>query len=672
MEHAEWKASTACPAGRPTTADLPATVTARAEIDDAGDLAAIIDISSDLTACRSAEERAWRLSAVIDSSSDAVMTVDVDRVITDWNRGAEALYGYTAQEAVGKHMRFMIPPDQAAELASLHERILAGEAVSGIETVRLRKDGALVEVSINVSPVLDRAGAIVGISAIAHDITEHAALRRETQAQLQQLRDAETRLRLSFEQASIGAATADLWGRYTKVNPALCALFGRTEEELLGHSGEEFVAPGDSSHVRTPGARMLAGQLDSHRVERRFVRPDGEVIVAIVDVVLVRDPVGQPQYFFAQAQDVTARKRAEDALERLALHDPLTQLPNRLLLVDRLEGAVARARRNDTRVAVMFIDVDRFKLVNDSLGHVAGDRLIVNLADRFLTVTYAGDTVARFGGDEFVVVREDIQPDALATFGDDYARQLAEPFNLDGQEVFISASFGIALVDPDGSAETALREADTAMYRAKALGRDRVEIYSEVLRRESSRRLRDETDLRHALQHDQFRLVYQPIVRIASGEVVGVEALLRWDHPVKGEIGPDDFIPLTEDTGLIVPIGAWVLGEALRQLAAWRERVACAKDLWVSVNVSSRQIIDGSFLATARQALADSGLPAGSVHLELTETALMEDLTAAAAMLQGLERAGFRLSIDDFGRGYSSLTYLKQFPVDTIKIDRSF
>jgi diguanylate cyclase (GGDEF)-like protein len=368
------------------------------------------------------------------------------------------------------------------------------------------------------------------------------------------------------------------------------------------------------------------------------------------------------------------RRRYASALElaHQAVHDALTGLPNRLQVAERLEQALARSAETGFDVAVLFVDLDRFKLVNDGRGHAAGDELLVAVAERLRRVVRSGDIVARFGGDEFVVVCEDQTAAFEASLvAGRIIDALREPVVVDGQEIFLSASIGIAMADGTGTPESLLRDADAAMYRAKAKGRSRSEFFDTTMRTEALDHLEIQSALHRALERDELRVFYQPIVDLASGVVSGVEALVRWQHPQHGLVSPGSFIPLAEETGLIVPIGAWVLDQATAQLARWREQ-SWGRSLTVNVNLSARQLRQADLIPGLMTSLLASGTDPSQLCLELTETAFMEDARSHREVLDGIRGLGVRLAIDDFGTGYSSLTYLKQLPVSVLKIDQAF
>ena len=365
------------------------------------------------------------------------------------------------------------------------------------------------------------------------------------------------------------------------------------------------------------------------------------------------------------------RKAYADALHQ-AHHDTLTGLPNRALVLERLDHALARGQRHEGTVGVLFVDLDRFKVVNDTLGHSVGDEVLIRIGERLRAAMRPADTVGRLAGDEFVVVCDDMEPVDLLHVAQRVAAAIEVPLPLYGREAVITASIGIAYVAGGGRAEDVLRDADVAMYRAKERGRSRIEVFDEAVRARILERLETEHLLRRALDRGELDVHYQPIVRVGSGALVSFEALVRWNHPERGLVSPDEFIPMAEDTGLIIPIGRWVLREACAQVSAWRAASPSMGSVQVSVNLSAKQFNNPDIVSTVAEALAMASLPAAALTLEITESVLMEEVESTAQTLRALKDLGVGLSIDDFGTGYSSLSYLKRFPVDALKIDRSF
>jgi diguanylate cyclase (GGDEF)-like protein len=371
--------------------------------------------------------------------------------------------------------------------------------------------------------------------------------------------------------------------------------------------------------------------------------------------------------------DAIERVRSDERTRHSALHDPLTGLPNRVLFADRLGQALAHARRSGASVGVLFLDLDQFKLINDSLGHGAGDELLRALAQRLAGALRAGDTVARFGGDEFVLIADDLcdAHEALAVAERTLAA-LEAPFDIAGAEHFVAASLGVAVACAgEHGVEDLVREADAAMYRAKERGRGRAELYDHDMRDQATARLRTENELRRALENDELRLHYQPIVELEHGRITAVEALVRWEHPERGLLGPNEFIPVAEDSGLIVALGEWVFRAACRQSVAWAADTT-RPPLGISVNLSARQVFHPGLVERLKEILDETGADPALLRAEITESALMEETEASVATLHALRELGIVLVLDDFGTGYSSLAYLRRFPIDVLKIDRSF
>ncbi len=441
--------------------------------------------------------------------------------------------------------------------------------------------------------------------------------------------------------------------------------FNATYERFL-----EMLLPDDREHVMSVHGRSME-TLEPFEMEERIVWPDGQVRTLASWGEVVADAEGKPARMVGICWDITDRKRIEEQLIQEALHDRLTGLPNRALLVDRLAQALEVLPRRGGPLGVLFIDVDRFKVINDSLGHEAGDEVLLELARRFRTVMRPGDTVARFGGDEFVVLSEDLAHagEALA-IAERLQHETSRPIALLDGNVVVTVSTGIAL---SGSAfdqpSTLLRDADAAMYRAKQNGRARSVVFADEMRDEAMSRLDTEQQLRRALAEDELRLHYQPIVALPAGNVVGLEALVRWQHPTRGLVLPAEFVPIAEETGLVVPMDDWVLERACRQLAAWHDQWP---DLTMSVNLSGLQFTRDDLVTRVADTLSRTGVNPERVALEMTEGVLMHDAEETMGILRGLKALGLQLHVDDFGTGFSSLTYLKRFPVDALKIDQSF
>jgi len=489
------------------------------------------------------------------------------------------------------------------------------------------------------------------------------------------LQESEERFRSAFDYAAIGMALVSPEGRWLQVNRSLCEIIGYTEAELLGMSFQEISHPDDRDVVLGRVEQLLAGEVPTYQTEKRYFHKEGHEVWIYLSISRVGDARhGLPRLIF-QIQDITDRKTAEQQLLHDAFHDTLTGLPNRALFADRLKLTLARAKRVGAhQFAVLFLDLDRFKVINDSLGHMIGDQLLVGIARRLETCLRPGDTVARLGGDEFTVLLEDINDIKEAvSVAKRVEKELSLPFNLGGHEVFTTVSIGIAPSTIGYERpEDVLRDADTAMYRAKSLGKSRHEVFDKEMHAHAVSLLHLETDLRRALDRQEFSVHYQPIVSLEEGRVEGFEALLRWRHPEHGLMPPAKFIPVAEETGLILPIGRWALQEACRQMREWQEQFPQARHMFISVNLSGRQFSNPELIEQIREALSASGLDPRSLKLEITESVVMDDIELAIEMLNHLRVLGVESSIDDFGTGYSSLSYLHRFPSTTLKIDRSF
>ena len=473
---------------------------------------------------------------------------------------------------------------------------------------------------------------------------------------------------LAFEQAAMGAVISNVEGLPTKVNVAACRLLGRAEGALLGRSWDDYRHPDDSPSYRSADVALAGGQ-DTYEDERRYLRPDGSVIWLSAHTSLVRDEQGQPEYILTQFEDITRRKEMVQALAHQALHDVLTGLANRALITDRLVHCLASARSRGSPLGVIFFDIDHFKTLNDSLGHGLGDELLRGVAKRVTQSIREEDTVARFGGDEFVVVCNGATELELTAIAARVLEGLRRPFLIGSHEVNVSASAGIAIANDESTPTSLLRDSDAAMYQAKALGRDRIEVFNDALRTKVTSRLDMTSALHRALEGHEFVVYYQPIVDPETGAMVGAEALLRWLHPERGFLSPADFIPLAEETGLILPIGRWVMEEATSQLAEWH---AIQPALTVAVNLSVRQLLAPDIVDQVKGVLDRSRLPPAALSLEITESVLIDDVDYCQRTIGALKPLRVRLAIDDFGTGYSSLNYLRQFPVDIIKVDRCF
>jgi diguanylate cyclase (GGDEF)-like protein/PAS domain S-box-containing protein len=483
------------------------------------------------------------------------------------------------------------------------------------------------------------------------------------------------RFRSAFDHAAIGMALVSPEGRWLQVNRSLCELLGYTERELMATDYLKVIHPNDLSAVMANIKDLMRGKIPSCQTEKRYVHKQGHEVWALWSASLARDSFSKSPHLIFQIQNITDRKEAEERLLHDAFHDALTSLPNRALLMDHLKLALARSQRSEKSMfAVIYLDLDRFKVINDSLGHMIGDQLLVGIARRLENILRPGDTIARLGGDEFTILLEDIQDRGyVIQIAERIQNEISAPFSLSGREVFTTVSIGIAISSKDyKQTEDILRDADTAMYRAKALGKARYEIFDVGMHDQATKLLQVETDLRRALEREEFFVFYQPIMSLATGELRGFEALVRWRHPQRGFISPVEFIPVAEETGMIIQIGEYVLREACRQMQKWHVVLPSDPPLFISVNLSVKQFSQPDLVEKVASILAETNLNAKHLKLEITESAVMENVEDATELLTRLRALGLQISMDDFGTGYSSLSHLRRFPIDTLKIDRSF
>ena len=627
----------------------------------AGSLHARLDFKRRQEDLSEAEAKARQQAQILDNIHDSVITMDLAGYITGWNKGAERLFGYTPDEALGRHILFLYADDGSAPLEEEDDLFYNAFLENGsreFEVRRRKKSGELFWASISLSLSRDEVGAPNGLIGYLVDITDQLA--------------SEEKLRLHakiFEHNSEAVLITNAEQTIISANRAFTEITGYREDEVRGQR-PTLLDPAQADPTLADeiyGTLASAGAWQGELWDRR---KDGDTYPIWVSISSVKNARGQLTHYLLVFSDITERKEAERQIYRLAYYDALTGLPNRSLLFSLLEQALAEAQRGQGHGAILFIDLDRFKNINDSFGHAAADALLKEVARRLQAALREEDVVSRLGGDEFVVALFDISRREDATLvADKLLESLAEPYQVDRHEVLLTASIGIAIFPDDGrEAETLLRNADTAMSRAKQNGVGQL-FYSNEMNQRTFERLKLEGKLRRALDRDEFRLYYQPQVDLASGRIVGAEALIRWHHPELGLLAPNDFIPLAEETGLIVPIGDWVIDTACAQSRAWVDTGFPA--LTVAVNLSPRQFRPG-LPQRVIELLAQHQLPGEHLELEITESMLMHNSEQVIDMMQQFQEAGITLALDDFGTGYSSLAYLKRFPIDNLKIDRSF
>ncbi|HET7024267.1 MAG TPA: EAL domain-containing protein [Gemmatimonadales bacterium] len=600
---------------------------------------------------------------------DLIVVLDTDGRVRYTSGSIETVLGYDTEELLGRDAFGLLHPDEVDEVRGRFVRLLDRPGPAPRIEFRCRHhDGAwrIFEASANnllADPAID------GVVITMRDI---AARKRAEEA----LRESEERYALAQQGANDGLWDWDLRAGQVYFSPRWKAMVGAAEHEV-GTAPEEWfgrVHPDELEQLKIDIDLHVAGHTPHLQTEHRMRHRDGLYRWVMTRGLAVRDAAGKAYRLAGSQTDITVRKSIEEQLLHDAFHDPLTGLPNRALFMDRMGHAIRRGRRSDGRSAVLFLDLDRFKVVNDSLGHVHGDQLLVAIARRLEDCIRPGDTVGRLGGDEFVVLLDEVPGAAGAEeVAGRIQAALSDPFELAGQEVFVTASIGIAIsVTGHERAEDLLRDADTAMYDAKAQGKATHRVFHAGMHSHAMSQLQLETDLRRALDREELVLFYQPIVSLARGRVTGFEALARWRHPERGFLGPEEFIPLAEETGLIDRIGQWVMGEACRTLRGWLDRHPASGPLSVSVNISARQFQRPELVAEVAAVLAEVALPSGALRLEITEGTIMGQAESSVAVLRGLKQAGVQVQVDDFGTGYSSLSYLQRFQLDALKIDRSF
>lgn len=596
---------------------------------------------------------------ILDQIHESVITMDLDGYITGWNRGAEQLFGYGRDEAVGQHILFLYADPDAGDDSEGFRDTFLEQGGREMEVRRRRKSGEIFWASLQLSLLKDASGQPSGLIGYLSDITARI--------------EAEKTMRLQariFENSEESILITDIDRRILSVNPAFCKITGYAENEVLGQP-QEFLR--SAKHPTSFYADIWAHvDREGHwQGEVWARRKNGEDFPGWASISLVRNRDGQISHYFSMFTDITDRKRAEERIHYLAYYDDLTGLPNRALLNKLIDQALVEARRNRLHGAILFVDLNRFKPINDTLGHDVGDRLLKQVAERLRDAVRAEDVVARMGGDEFVVGLFDItRREHAAVVAQKLLAALDPPFWVEEHELKAGAAIGISIYPRDGfDTESLLRMADIAMYRAKQSGQDSYAFYSHEMNRRALDRLKIESGLRRGIDRNELFLHYQPKVDIQSGRIVGAEALVRWNHPERGLVSPGDFIPVAEESGLIVRLSAWVLDAALRQAHDWHA-AGCAP-LKVAVNLSARDFSPG-LAARVAALLTSHGVPPGWLELEITEGMLTHGNREVITLMDEVAALGVSLSLDDFGTGYSSLSYLKRFPIDTLKIDRSF
>ncbi|MDP5241405.1 EAL domain-containing protein [Uliginosibacterium sp. 31-16] len=591
----------------------------------------------------------------------AVQGYTTERRVIFWNAASERLYGFPERQALGHLLEDLIIPPEMREgvKAAMLDWVRHGVAIPPGELFLMRRDGSRV-------PVYS-----------SHVMLENALGEKEMyclDVDLSALKQAEAKVRLSeavFNDSAEGIMVTDADNRIVSVNDAFCRITGYTQDEVMGKTPNMF-SSGRHSYAFYAG--MWRNLLENGRWHGDILnrKKNGEVFPAWLAISAVEDDAGNISHFVAILSDYSEKRAFEERLEYVANHDALTGLPNRALLQDRAERAITRAARDGSRVAMVMVDLDHFKVINDSLGHATGDRLLLAVVERLRACLAETDTFCRQGGDEFILlIPEDVATEQLGGKLQRMLTELARPFELEGRGLIVTASMGVALYPVDaGNVDDLLLKAETAMYHAKGAGRNAFRFFAEQMNADAHERFALQTRLSGAVERNELLLHYQPQVDLRTRRITGAEALVRWRDSELGLVAPARFIPVAEESGLIIPIGEWVLREACRQAQAWRQ--GGLPDMLIAVNMSALQFKRSDPVETVRQVLEETGLPGYCLELELTESILVEDANAILETLKRLKHLGVQLAIDDFGTGYSSLAYLKRFPIDKLKIDKSF
>jgi diguanylate cyclase (GGDEF)-like protein/PAS domain S-box-containing protein len=589
---------------------------------------------------------------------DIVFSLDPNGQITSMNPTGERVIGYSRENLMQRQFQELLDPKKAGEYLHHFDKAFSGEPQKMDLTIFAR-DGQHLQLMINTVPILID-GQILGIIGIAKDVTEEKALQ-------QKLVDSEQRYRSLFEYNPDAIMSVGLNGKILSLNPSTESMSGYSRDELLNQSFLPLLPPEEHEKNQYHFSKVLTGQ--SQNYETISITKSGQRL----NLNVTSTPIWVDQAIvggYSIIKNITEHKKIEGRINYLAYHDTLTGLPNRSRFQEILDTAISKSTGAQSLTAILFLDLDRFKLINDTLGHTIGDMLLKKVADRLKENLRHGTLISRQGGDEFLILLEAENQPYITIAAENILLSLSTPFQVEENEIYITPSIGISLYPFDGNqSDTLLKKADSAMYQAKRKGKNTFQYYNSVLDTDSYDQLELERHLRKALERDEFVLYYQPQIDLAGNQVMGIEALIRWEHPSLGLVSPAQFIPIAEETGLIVPIGEWVLRTACTQNKAWQ--IEGHRPFTVSVNLSIRQFYQSNLITMVSSILQETGLDPQYLELEITESMTM-DINTASNIIKELKKLGVKIAIDDFGTGYSSLNYLKNLPIDCLKIDQSF
>ncbi|MGF7184013.1 diguanylate cyclase (GGDEF)-like protein/PAS domain S-box-containing protein [Desulfitispora alkaliphila] len=600
-------------------------------------------------------------NTIINNALDGIITIDDQGRILSINPSAERIFQYRSSEIIGGYINKIIPKIYCQQDITTEDmKELSQTNFNETDVLGKKKNGETFPIELSISDCY--LGKQLIFTIIFRDISK----RRQYQKDMLESRE---RYRTLTENTYDLISEIGINGEFIYTSPNYKEVLGYDVTDLLGIKYHVIIHPEDLPIVATGLKKYLYGEAE--QIVARFIHKNGEVRLFESTGKAYKTAQGETRIVFV-SRDITERKHYEDRLWHQAFHDALTNLPNRTLLKDRLQVEINHAKRNGTKVGVLFLDLDRFKIINDTLGHAIGDKLLQTIADRIVDCVRTDDTVARLGGDEFTVLVTSVnRSEDVAKVAEKILKAVKQPMEIDGNQLYLTASIGIAIYPDDGvNVTNILKNADAAMYRAKESGRNNYQLYTYALNEKAFERLEMENSLRRAIEQEEFEVYYQPRINVTNGQIIGMEALIRWNHPDWGLVSPGRFITIAEETGLIVPIGEWVLRAACAQNKAWQE--AGHKPVRMAVNISARQFQLQDFLRVVADVLEQTGLEPRWLELEITESIAMQNVDYTYKMLRKLNEMGIDLSIDDFGTGYSSLSYLKRFPINKLKIDKSF